>query len=77
MVEYQKWGLSHARMLIWLDPAAKSRQNADIESFVYAEIFDELVDRSGDDLVSFSILQVFDWVCRTLFLYIDASPEFW
>lgn len=47
MVEYQKWGLSHARMLIWLDPAAKSRQNADIESFVYAEIFDELVDPNG------------------------------
>ncbi|XP_074370042.1 uncharacterized protein LOC141711481 [Apium graveolens] len=46
-VEYQKRGLPHAHMLIWLDPAVKSRLNKDIDKFISAEIPNEVDDPYG------------------------------
>ena len=47
VVEYQKRGLPHAHMLIWLDPVAKSKLNKNIDKYVSAEIPDEKEDPFG------------------------------
>ena len=44
VVEYQKRGLPHAHMLIWLDFASKSKLIKNIDKFVCAEIPDEAQD---------------------------------
>lgn len=51
VVEYQKRGLPHAHMLIWLDHAAKSRLNKNIDKFISAEIPDEAEDPYGYEAV--------------------------
>ena len=47
VVEYQKRGLPHAHMLIWLESNAKINLNKNIDSFVSAEIPDEDHDLYG------------------------------
>ncbi|XP_074346586.1 uncharacterized protein LOC141685381 [Apium graveolens] len=44
VVEFQKRGLPHVHMLIWLDSAAKKNLKLNMDKYVYAEIPDPLLD---------------------------------
>lgn len=52
VIEFQKRGLPHVHMLIWLDAASKRKLNSDVDSFVSAEIPDPLKDPVGYAAVS-------------------------
>lgn len=47
VIEYQKRGLPHAHMLIWLDSASKTKLMKNIDKYVCAEIPDESKDPYG------------------------------
>ena len=47
VVEFQKRGLPHIHMLIWLDSDSKRKLNDNIDSFVSAEIPDPVKDPVG------------------------------
>lgn len=47
VVEFQKRGLPHVHMLIWLDAASKNNLKSNIDKFVSAEIPDPLIDPAG------------------------------
>lgn len=47
VVEFQKRGLPHVHMLIWLDTASKLNLQANVDKFVSAEIPDPEVDPVG------------------------------
>lgn len=44
IIEYQKRGLPHTHMLIWLESVSKNKLNKNIDKYVCAEIPDEVVD---------------------------------
>nr|XP_017255632.1 PREDICTED: uncharacterized protein LOC108225307 [Daucus carota subsp. sativus] len=52
VIEFQKRGLPHVHMLIWLDAASKRKLNDDVDSFVSAEIPDPIKDPVGYAAVS-------------------------
>lgn len=47
VVEFQKRGLPHVHMLIWLSADSKRNLNANIDTFVSAEIPDPAIDPVG------------------------------
>ncbi|XP_074373685.1 uncharacterized protein LOC141714035 [Apium graveolens] len=47
VIEFQKRGLPHVHMLIWLDSASKQRLKQNVDSYVSAEIPDPLLDPVG------------------------------
>ncbi|KAK1347231.1 hypothetical protein POM88_055054 [Heracleum sosnowskyi] len=47
VVEFQKRGLPHVHMLIWLDSASKKNLMANVDKFVAAEIPDPVLDPTG------------------------------
>lgn len=47
VIEYQKRGLPHVHMLIWLHTADKTRLSKDVDNFVSAEIPNESTDPYG------------------------------
>ncbi|XP_074323024.1 uncharacterized protein LOC141659973 [Apium graveolens] len=47
VVEFQKRGLPHVHMLIWLDSAAKKNLKLNVDKYVSAEIPDPLLDPAG------------------------------
>ncbi|XP_017226413.1 uncharacterized protein LOC108202501 isoform X1 [Daucus carota subsp. sativus] len=47
VVEFQKRGLPHVHMLIWLDSASKLNLQANVDKYVSAEIPDEKIDPVG------------------------------
>lgn len=47
VVEFQKRGLPHVHMLIWLDAAAKKNLKENVDQYVSAEIPDPLTDPVG------------------------------
>lgn len=47
IVEFQKRGLPHVHMLIWLDSASKHHLQGNVDKFVSAEIPDPEVDPLG------------------------------
>ncbi|KAK1365083.1 hypothetical protein POM88_040644 [Heracleum sosnowskyi] len=47
VVEFQKRGLPHVHMLIWLDSASKKNLMANVDKFVVAEIPDPVLDPIG------------------------------
>lgn len=51
VIEYQKRGLPHAHMLIWLSHSAKKDLRNNIDQFISAEIPDEEKDPVGYDVV--------------------------
>lgn len=51
VVEWQKRGLPHAHMLIWLSKKAKKFLRDNVDKFVSAEIPDENVDPHGYEAV--------------------------
>ena len=51
VVEFQKRGLPHVHMLIWLDSASKLNLQANVDKYVSAEIPDREVDPVGYDAV--------------------------
>ncbi|OMP05477.1 hypothetical protein COLO4_08825 [Corchorus olitorius] len=51
-VEFQKRGLPHAHILLWLQPSAKLKTPADIDKYVSAEIPDPDVDSIGYEAVT-------------------------
>lgn len=51
VVEFQKRGLPHVHMLIWLDGKSKIRLNANVDKFVSAEIPDPAKDPVGYEAV--------------------------
>ena len=52
VVEFQKRGLPHVHMLIWLDSQSKKKLNANVDSFVSAEIPDPIKDPIGYQAVA-------------------------
>ncbi|KAK1393201.1 hypothetical protein POM88_012257 [Heracleum sosnowskyi] len=61
VIEFQKRGLPHAHMLIWLDPASKPKDTEQIDQLVSAEIPDKDTDPIGYNAIS-----VFDTFQRGL-----------
>lgn len=51
VVEFQKRGLPHVHMLIWLDASSKKILKSDVDKFVSAEIPDPLIDPDGYEAV--------------------------
>lgn len=51
VIEFQKRGLPHVHMLIWLDYVSKLNLQANIDQFVSAEIPDPELDHVGYDAV--------------------------
>ena len=47
VVEFQKRGLPHVHMLIWLDAASKINLKSDVDKYVSAELPDPLIDPEG------------------------------
>lgn len=47
VVEFQKRGLPHVHMLIWLDSASKMYLKKNVDKFVSAEIPDPVKDQVG------------------------------
>lgn len=47
VVEFQKRGLPHVHMLIWLDNASKFKLRSNVDEFVSAEIPDPDIDPAG------------------------------
>lgn len=47
VVEFQKRGLPHVHMLIWLDSASKTALKSNVDNFMSAEIPDPLLDPVG------------------------------
>lgn len=47
VIEFQKRGLPHVHMLIWLDSASKKNLKKNVDSYVSAEIPDPLLDPIG------------------------------
>lgn len=47
VVEFQKRGLPHVHMLIWLDSDSKNKLKANVDKFVSAEIPDPDIDPIG------------------------------
>lgn len=56
VVEFQKHGLPHVHMLIWLDSESKRKLTKDVDKFVTAEIPDPLTDPEGYDAVKSLII---------------------
>ncbi|XP_017217515.2 uncharacterized protein LOC108195093 [Daucus carota subsp. sativus] len=52
VVEFQKRGLPHVHMLIWLDSESKKKLNANVDDFVSAEIPDPKIDPIGYQAVA-------------------------
>lgn len=52
VIEFQKRGLPHVHMLIWLDSSSKNNLIANVDKFVSAEIPDPEVDPVGYETVS-------------------------
>lgn len=52
VVEFQKRGLPHVHMLIWLDSESKKKLNANVDAFVSAEIPDPKIDPIGYQAVA-------------------------
>lgn len=52
VVEFQKRGLPHVHMLIWLDSSSKKNLIANVDKFVSAELPDPQVDPVGYETVS-------------------------
>lgn len=52
VVEFQKCGLPHVHMLIWLNHESKKKLNANVDKFVSAEIPDPSKDPIGYAAVS-------------------------
>ena len=51
VVEFQKRGLPHVHMLIWLDSASKHNLQNNVDKFVSAEIPDPIKDPVGHAVV--------------------------
>lgn len=51
VVEFQKRGLPHVQMLIWLDAEFKRNLTNNVDKFVTAEIPDPITDPVGYDAV--------------------------
>ncbi|XP_063939345.1 uncharacterized protein LOC135148359 [Daucus carota subsp. sativus] len=51
VVEFQKRGLPHVHMLIWLDSESKVKLKRDVDKFVSAEIPDPQIDPAGYEAV--------------------------
>lgn len=51
VVEFQKRGLPHVHMLIWLDADSKRNLTNEVDKFVTAEIPDPITDPVGYDAV--------------------------
>lgn len=51
VVEFQKRGLPHVHMLIWLNSESKKNLTANVDKFVSAEIPNPLKDKIGYDTV--------------------------
>lgn len=51
VVEFQKRGLPHAHILIWLDSASKAKLKANVDHFVSAEIPNPKLDPEGYEAV--------------------------
>ncbi|OMO62293.1 DNA helicase PIF1, ATP-dependent [Corchorus olitorius] len=51
-IEFQKRGLPHAHILLWLHPDSRWNTSADIDNMISAELPDPEVDRVGYDAVS-------------------------
>lgn len=47
VVEFQKHGLPHVHMLIWLDNASREKLKSNVDNFVSAEIPDPFTDPVG------------------------------
>lgn len=47
VVEFQKRGLPHVHMLIWLSKTAKQAFKSDVDKYISAEIPDEITDPYG------------------------------
>lgn len=47
VIEFQKRGLPHVHMLIWLDSASKNNLKKNVDTYVSAEIPDPLLDPIG------------------------------
>lgn len=56
VVEFQKRGLPHVHMLIWLDSTSKKNLAGNVDEFVSAEIPDPLIDPAGYDAVKLFML---------------------
>ena len=52
VVEFQKRGLPHVHMLIWLDSSSKKNLISNVDKFVSAEIPDPKIDPVGYEAVS-------------------------
>lgn len=52
VVEFQKRGLPHVHMLIWLDSASKRNLTSNVDKYVSAEIPDPELDPVGYQAVS-------------------------
>ena len=51
VVEFQKRGLPHVHMLIWLDSDSKIKLKRNVDKFVSAEIPDPEIDLAGYETV--------------------------
>ncbi|XP_074352029.1 uncharacterized protein LOC141691189 [Apium graveolens] len=51
VIEFQKRGLPHVHMLIWIDSKSKKRLKTNVDDFVSAEILDPLLDPVGYEVV--------------------------
>ncbi|KAL8111558.1 hypothetical protein AgCh_019317 [Apium graveolens] len=51
VVEFQKCGLPHVHMLIWLDSESKKKLSSNVDTFVSAEIPDPITDPVGYEAV--------------------------
>lgn len=51
VVEFQKRGLPHVHMLVWLDAESKRNLTKDVDKFVSSEIPDPLTDPIGYEAV--------------------------
>ncbi|XP_074373829.1 uncharacterized protein LOC141714197 [Apium graveolens] len=56
VVEFQKRGLPHVHMLIWLDDESKRNLAANVDKFVSAEIPDPLTDPVGYEAVKYLMI---------------------
>lgn len=57
VVEFQKRGLPHAHILIWLDSASKLKWKVNVDNYVSAEIPDPLTDPVGYDAIKSFMMQ--------------------
>lgn len=47
VIEFQKRGLPHVHMLLWLDSASKMELKSNVDNYVSAEIPDPISDPAG------------------------------